>query len=361
MSAADEQIQRLITQRAADWFVANRAGMAPEQRQAFTDWLKTSPVHVQEYLAIAAIGRDLRQACTVSARSIAALIERARNEDDSTVEFLRPLQDSSANHRPWRGWHFAAIALSAGVLLTSGLALFRDFAANPTATAPDAVTVVHYQTGHGQQQTYVLADKSVVHLNTDSDVTIRYSKAQRSVSLSSGQALFEVTHESARPFRVTAKSAEIIDVGTKFDVRLWDAATVVTVVEGRVEVRLASAATPKSDGLQVQAGQQVRVTDGGLPLLPVSVDAGRATAWLHRQISFDREPLGKVAAEFNRYAMKSIEITTPALRGLRVSGIFSTDDTAAFIAFLRSLDGVQVEETATRVVVSEQGNPKGIR
>jgi transmembrane sensor len=207
----------------------------------------------------------------------------------------------------------------------------------------------------------VLADKSVVHLNTDSDVTIRYSKAQRSVSLSSGQALFEVTHESARPFRVTAKSAEIIDVGTKFDVRLWDAATVVTVVEGRVEVRLASAATPKSDGLQVQAGQQVRVTDGGLPLLPVSVDAGRATAWLHRQISFDREPLGKVAAEFNRYAMKSIEITTPALRGLRVSGIFSTDDTAAFIAFLRSLDGVQVEETATRVVVSEQGNPKGIR
>jgi transmembrane sensor len=91
------------------------------------------------------------------------------------------------------------------------------------------------------------------------------------------------------------------------------------------------------------------------------VDAGRATAWLHRQISFDREPLEKVAAEFNRYAMKSIAITTPELRGLRVSGIFTTDDTAAFVAFLRSLEGVQVEETPTQIVVSGQSRHKEIR
>ncbi len=80
MSATDEQVRQLITQRAADWFVANRAGMTPEQRQSFTDWLKTSPVHVEEYLAIAVIGRDLRRACALTAHSVDALIERARNE-----------------------------------------------------------------------------------------------------------------------------------------------------------------------------------------------------------------------------------------------------------------------------------------
>jgi ferric-dicitrate binding protein FerR (iron transport regulator) len=67
---------------------------------------------------------------------------------------------------------------------------------------------------------------------------------------------------------------------------------------------------------------------------------------------FDHEPLSLVATEFNRYASKPIEITTPALRDLQISGVFTTDDTDGFIAFLRSLEGVHVEVTATRIRVS---------
>ena len=84
----------------------------------------------------------------------------------------------------------------------------------------------------------------------------------------------------------------------------------------------------------------------------LAVDAQRTTAWLHRQIVFDHEPLERVAAEFNRYTQKPIEIATPALRNLQISGVFATDDTEAFIAFLRSLKGVRVEVTATRIRVS---------
>jgi ferric-dicitrate binding protein FerR (iron transport regulator) len=54
MNTSDGQIRELICQRAAEWFVANREGLTAEQRQLFTDWLKTSPVHVEEYLAITA-------------------------------------------------------------------------------------------------------------------------------------------------------------------------------------------------------------------------------------------------------------------------------------------------------------------
>jgi transmembrane sensor len=73
---------------------------------------------------------------------------------------------------------------------------------------------------------------------------------------------------------------------------------------------------------------------------------------LHRQIAFDHEPLERVAAEYNRYTSKPIEIATPALRTLQISGVFATDDTDAFIAFLRSLKGVRVEVTETRILVS---------
>jgi transmembrane sensor len=74
---------------------------------------------------------------------------------------------------------------------------------------------------------------------------------------------------------------------------------------------------------------------------------------MHRQIAFDHEPLERVAAEFNRYAPKPIEIATPTLRSLQISGVFATDDTDAFIAFLRTIKGVRVEVTATHIRVSQ--------
>ena len=57
-----------------------------------------------------------------------------------------------------------------------------------------------------------------------------------------------------------------------------------------------------------------------------------------------------MASEFNRYTSKPIEISTPELRALQISGVFATDNNAAFIAFLRSLDGVRVEVTDERIV-----------
>src|ERR1700734_2545480 len=76
------------------------------------------------------------------------------------------------------------------------------------------------------------------------------------------------------------------------------------------------------------------------------------TAWLHQKIVFDHEPLERVAAEYNRYTAKPIEIATPALRNLPISGEFATNDPDTFIAFLRSLKGVRVEVTPTRISVS---------
>jgi transmembrane sensor len=205
-----------------------------------------------------------------------------------------------------------------------------------------------------------LADNSILHLNTDSAVTIRYGKNERLVLLTSGQADFDVAHEPDRVFRVIAGSAEVVDLGTKFDVRLQHHSTVVTVVEGRVAVgpspilgRLGanSGQNHPPPFVQLGADQQISVTEGEWPATPVAVDAERTTAWLRREIVFDHEPLERVAAEYNRYTAKPIEIATPALRNLQISGVFATDDTEAFIAFLRSLKGVRVEVTETRIRV----------
>jgi len=249
----------------------------------------------------------------------------------------------------------ACAVLTVGLLLTLNVRPFQH------ASVADAITALHFATRHGEQLSQRLADGSVLHLNTDSAVTVRYAKNERLVTLTAGQADFEVVHEPERAFRVLAGSAEVVDLGTKFDVRLDHDSTVVTVLEGRVAVGpsptlenpgVNSSQSHPSRFVQLGADQQIRVTEGEWPATPMAVDAQRSTAWLRREIVFDHEPLERVAAEFNRYTVKPIEIATPALRNLEISGVFATDDPEAFIAFLRSLKGVRVEVTPTRIRVS---------
>jgi len=357
----EEQVRAAIAEQAANWLVANDEGLDAREAAALTAWLKASPVHVEEFLRVSVIARDLREARTDPEYSLEAVLARARAEDDTPVRPLWPRVIAPITGVSSSRWLAAAVTLAAVAVLSLGLpSLWR---VRPVGSVPPSAgtPTLHFETRHGEQLNRRLADNSVLHLNTDSAIIIRFSETERLVLLTSGQANFEVAHEPERAFRVLTGSAEVIALGTQFDVRLQDDSTLVTVIEGRVAVgpspMLKKGGTNPNNAppyVQVRADQQIRVSEAEWPAQPIAVDAQHTTAWLHREIVFDHEPLERVAAEFNRYAPKPIEIATPALRNLQISGAFATDDTDAFIAFLRTLKGVRVDVTATRIRVSQQ-------
>ena len=355
MDSNEAKIRAAIAEQAGEWFVANYEGpLDAQDSAALAAWFQASPVHIEEFLGVSAVARDLKQARTDPQYSLEAILARARDQDEGSVQRLWPRLTETVRGKPFGGWFPAAATMAVIVLLSVGLFLRWNLGPAERPVAPEGVTALHFETRHGEQLTQRLADNSVLHLNTDSAVSIRYSKSERLVTLRSGQASFEVTHEANRAFRVHAGSADITDLGTRFDVRLDEGSTVITVVEGRVTVGpTASGQSPLLRAIELNANQQVRVTEGAWPAMPVAVDAKGTTAWMQQQIVFHDEPLEQVAAEFSRYTDKPIEIMTPALRKLRISGVFATDDTNAFIAFLRSLKGVRVEVTATSIRVSK--------
>jgi transmembrane sensor len=340
MAPSDEQIRMAIAEQANEWFVENRGGpLDREARSRFMAWLKASPVHVGEYLAIAGLARDLDTAARTTDIPLEPLLARARAQADPVT-----LGPSVLGHAPvatrsrvWRVWSPAAAAALAFLALTA-LWLTRD---GERFGLPKT-----YRTAHGEQSERVLPDGSVLHLNTDSQVTVRYSRRERVVDLDRGQAVFQVTHESARGFRVAAGNAQVLDVGTQFDVYRRPEAVVVTVVEGTVAVYTGSPQlTPMA--LRVGAGYQVEVR---VPVgVPRPVDAGAAVAWLKRQIVFENQPLGEVADEFNSYGHIAIEIDDEALRALPITGVFDAYDTDSFVAFLATLNDVVVQKTPTRI------------
>ena len=361
MNENTEKVSAAIAEIAGEQFVANDAGpLDAHESTALAEWLKASPVHVGEFLGVSVIARDLRELKADPEYSLDAVLELARAEDDTVQPLwpgaIAPFRDIARRH-----WQTAAVTLAACSVVSLGVLLGWNPKPTPHVPAAGGTVALHFATGHGELLTRRLADNSVLHLNTDSVVTVQYGSTERLITLTSGEASFEVTHEADRAFRVFAGSAQVVAVGTRFDVRLEHDTTVVTVIKGRVAVgsswmsKIGSTNSSRLEPtrfVELGADQQLRLTAGEWPPVLIAVDSQRATAWLQRQISFDHERLERVAAEYNRYAPKPIRIATPALRTLRISGAFSTDDPEEFIAFLRSLKGVRVEVTATQIRVS---------
>ena len=354
MEIQEDQVRALIQQEAADWFVANSQGLDETERRRFIGWLRSSPLHMEEYLAAASIANQIPGARLAAGGSVESLLALAQQAEVAQAFTIAPrLPRKRAAVPMWR-W-IAAGAAVALVMVVVGIAHRWHSGAIGPAQSTDSISVALH-TSHGQIMTQALEDRTVVTLDTDSAVSVRYTPRARVARLTAGRVHFGVTHESARGFAVVAGGAVIHAVGTSFDVRLDGESVEVTLYEGslRVDRDVSDAdqgAPPREDAVLLSPGQQLRIEPGHWPTSPQRQDLQHTGAWQHGQLVFKHRTLEQAAAEFNRYSTRTIRVENPRLRTLEINGVFRADDLNAFIAFLRSLEGAQVEVTSTDVYV----------
>lgn len=356
MTPSQDQIREVVAQQAGVWFVANQSGPLDEaDRAEFVAWLQASPIHVEEYLGVALVARSLPAAAGDPGVPLESFLAQALSDEAANVvrfEESIPVDSLPGRYRVSSAWLLTASAAAAAVLfLATSLAWWArdgEFLGLPKT----------YRTAHGEQLAQQLPDGTWLHLNTDSAVTVHYSRSERVVDVERGQANVQVAHDSRRRFRAAAGDAQVVALGTQFDVyRKSDNDVVITVIEGSVgfvignpQSRRTNTALPLH-ALRVTAGQQVRFEAGVMPTEVVPVNLQEVVAWRKRQIVFENRPLGEVAEQFNRYAQSPIVIDDPVLQALAVSGVFDAYDTDSFARFLESLGGVAVQRTETRIRV----------
>jgi len=301
-----------IEKRAAEWVAdrRNAEDWTAERQTELDAWLARSLAHRVAYLRI----------------------DATWNRTDRLAALRRPMRaQTSREHQRKLPW--ARIAAVFGLVVVSGI-----FATN-YMLAPKGKLV---ETPKGGQERLTLVDGSHIELNTDTAIRIDYSENKRAITLLRGEAYFQVRHDAARPFSVAVAGHRIVDLGTKFVVRMAPKSFQVALLEG-------SARLENENGAQ---GRAIVLSPGDVAVATATAtkvtrrpehELTERLAWQHGAIVFHNQRLADAVAEFNRYGGPRLVLSGDIATRLKINGTFRTDGAADFAALTHEIFGLQIQ------------------
>lgn len=309
-----------IDRRAAEWAARRCNGLSAADQAAFEAWLTADIRHVGAYARAEAVLAELDR---VGAAGADALRAPGAVADRAVLKRRTMLVGSVA----------AALAVTAG-----GAGWLRR-----------RLQQESYSTAIGETREVVLADGSLMTLNTDSRVAVHFDRQRRQIQLLRGEALFDVAKNKARPFIVAAADTQVRAVGTSFTVSLLPQQPIrVLVREGVVEMTRPQEPETKPVRLAANtvavAPPQEPISAEPIPSVQVSKDI----AWREGRLAFDNETLGDAARAFARYSAVEIHVA-PDLENQTVTGLFVSTDPVGFARAVAISLNLQMDATDQEV------------
>lgn len=169
---------------------------------------------------------------------------------------------------------------------------------NTTSDLTDVGAYNTVETPRGGRFQVNLSDGSRVWLNAASRIRfpVRFTGDTRTLELT-GQAYFEVAHESGRPFFVQVGDARVEVFGTRFDVMGYadEGEIRTTLLEGSVGFRRNNAITMLTPGQQSASAQVARTVR-----IRNDLDVQDIIGWKEGRLNFQGESIGEVCRALSR-------------------------------------------------------------
>lgn len=310
-----------IETRASAWAVrvAERSleGLEQEELDA---WLAADSRHLGAFVRAQALWLDLDR--------VAALGSGTQRDMVAPVSTRR--------------WAPYAMAASVAIAVVGGTITYDQFAGRIT-------------TERGEVRRIALADGSIMTLNGDSAVQVRYDDDMRRIILRRGEASFDVAHNKERPFIVSADGLKVRAVGTEFVVGIEDEGVEVTVEEGVVAVdgQPGGSAVPR----YLKRNEQfVAAATGPRRVVLDGADVERRGAWRKGLLVFNGQQLAVAASEVNRYSKLRVVIEDPTLARAEFVGVFKLGDARAFANAAGAAFNAEVVRRGDALILQRQQN-----
>jgi transmembrane sensor len=204
------------------------------------------------------------------------------------------------------------------------------------------------------KETIELDDGSLITLNEGS--TLRYSvnrSSERKVFLS-GEAFFEVTRDSLRPFIVVADETVVEVLGTSFNVRAYkETETIeVTVQSGMVSM---TGRRSSEEQLILQPGNMGLYNRSGKSLEFIGRADPNSIAWKTRELLFSQTPLSEVVEVVSRVYGVSLQIGNEELADCPLTVSFSDQEFPAVLNVIQNTFDLQVERRGETIYLTGPG------
>lgn len=239
----------------------------------------------------------------------------------------------------------------AGAFATAVAVAMLAFGVLRYTSSPDTPSR-SFATQVGERMAVRLADGTRVMLAPHSRLTVAAGFGEKTRELTlTGQAFFEVQHQSGTPFIVHTGRIATRVVGTSFDIQHYgDAPVQISVATGKVSIERA-AHTP----VVLVAGDVGHMTDS-TSIIATGVDVQSGTSWAtdsHAALVFKGTPLPDALRMINNWYGLDVRIGDTAIASTHLSGTFTKESRVEVLTALKEILGVgmQFDETPGRTPV----------
>jgi transmembrane sensor len=347
---------------AAEWFVVIHDENDPnaDTLQAWLRWLDVDECHRKAFEAVAQAWHNTPGSTALAMPTVEELSQDTY-DGELSVETWRATSAAKnpsttsrlagpAAHRFVRKYRWAGLLAASLLAITLGLITMNRYTIFRGPLPDD------FSTRTAEQIEITLADGSRVWLGPKSRLSVRFTKVQRGIQLTAGEAFFSVKKDPSRPFVVSSVSGDITAVGTAFNVRAIADHVTVTVSEGVVTV---APKTPsevnKPAQVRVASGQQVtfaaRESAEALSIT-LSPNPGERSRWRDGVLIYRNEPLRDVVMDVARYSEADLSISDDSVGDLRFSGVVYQGAVAEWASALPESFPVKILKEGNREIIS---------
>lgn len=196
-------------------------------------------------------------------------------------------------------------------------------------SASEAGLLADRSTRIAQREVSTLPGGGVLCLDARTMLDTDFAGGRRVLTLQRGRILAEPMSQPGQPFVVRTPHGAIEADAARLVVELHPGRADCAVLAGRATVA----------GVPVDAGRRAALVDGAPP--QVVAARGTEALWLQGLAGLNDQPLGELVEVLERYRPGVLSIDDAAAR-LRVSGVFSLDDTERTLDALAQTQPVRV-------------------
>lgn len=266
--------------------------------------------------------------------------------------------------RNWRNMRMAVVGIAAAAAAAVTVVAYWPI----LTVALQGGSRIAVATRVSDTRTVSLPDGTVISAGADTDLVATFLQRSRTVVLRHGEAYFRVVKDPSRPLTVRVGDAIVTDVGTAFDVRRTLNGVVVAVAEGVVNI------ASRSTGAGIRPSGHPVGSNEAPGLAPIELSAGERLAlesfdtvphlsavnpkwvagWREGRLQYVDEPLDGVISDLARYSDRRIVLATPAVAGLRVTGVVHVQNIDGWLSSLEATFPLRVVPERDGTTLIEQ-------